>query len=114
VVTSDNPRSEDPVEIANAVMRGVRDAGHRRWSIEVDRHAAIAQAIASAKASDIVLVAGKGHETYQESTARRTRSPTRARPMQRSRHGTPHDGYRDRRPCRCRPRRRRQRSLHRA
>jgi UDP-N-acetylmuramoyl-L-alanyl-D-glutamate--2,6-diaminopimelate ligase len=73
VVTSDNPRSEDPVEIANAVVRGVRDAGHRRWSIEVDRHAAIAQAIASARASDIVLVAGKGHETYQE--AHGTRIP---------------------------------------
>ncbi|MET0202834.1 MAG: UDP-N-acetylmuramoyl-L-alanyl-D-glutamate--2,6-diaminopimelate ligase, partial [Casimicrobiaceae bacterium] len=72
VVTSDNPRSEDPAEIANAVVRGIRDSGHRRWSIEVDRHAAIAQAIASAKASDIVLVAGKGHETYQELHGKRT------------------------------------------
>jgi UDP-N-acetylmuramyl-tripeptide synthetase len=71
VVTSDNPRSEDPIEIANAVVRGVRDAGHRRWSIEADRHAAIAQAVGSAKASDIVLVAGKGHETYQESHGKR-------------------------------------------
>jgi UDP-N-acetylmuramoyl-L-alanyl-D-glutamate--2,6-diaminopimelate ligase len=72
VVTSDNPRSEDPVAIANAVVRGVRDAGHRRWTIEVDRRAAIAHAIASAKARDIVLVAGKGHETYQESHGKRT------------------------------------------
>jgi len=72
VVTSDNPRSEDPVEIANAIVRGVRDAGHRRWSIEVDRRAAIAQAIASAKTSDIVLIAGKGHETYQELHGKRT------------------------------------------
>ena len=71
VVTSDNPRGEDPVEIANAVVRGVRDAGHRRWTIEVDRRVAIAQAIAAAKASDIVLVAGKGHETYQESHGKR-------------------------------------------
>jgi len=72
VVTSDNPRSEDPAEIANAVVRGVRDAGHRRWSIEVDRRAAIARAIASAGASDIVLVAGKGHEAYQELHGKRT------------------------------------------
>jgi len=72
VVTSDNPRSEDPAQIANAVVRGVRDAGHRRWSIEVDRRAAIVRAIASASASDIVLVAGKGHEAYQELQGRRT------------------------------------------
>lgn len=72
VVTSDNPRSEDPAEIANAVVHGIRDAGHRRWVIEVDRHAAIAQAIASARAGDIVLVAGKGHETYQERHGKRT------------------------------------------
>jgi len=72
VVTSDNPRSEDPAQIANAVVRGVRDAGHRRWSIEVDRRAAIVRAIASASASDIVLVAGKGHEAYQELQGKRT------------------------------------------
>jgi UDP-N-acetylmuramoyl-L-alanyl-D-glutamate--2,6-diaminopimelate ligase len=71
VVTSDNPRSEDPVDIANAVVRGVRDAGHRRWTIEVDRRAAIAHAIGAARAADIVLIAGKGHETYQESQGKR-------------------------------------------
>ena len=54
------------------MIRGVRDAGHRRWAIEVDRRIAIAQAIAGAKASDIVLVAGKGHETYQEFHGKRT------------------------------------------
>jgi UDP-N-acetylmuramyl-tripeptide synthetase len=72
VVTSDNPRSEDPAAIADAVVRGVRDAGHRRFSVEVDRRDAIAQAIASARASDIVLIAGKGHETYQEAHGKRT------------------------------------------
>ena len=66
VVTSDNPRSEDPLAIAQEVARGVLDAGHRRWTIEVDRHAAIAGAIAAAAKDDVVLVAGKGHETYQE------------------------------------------------
>lgn len=66
VVTSDNPRSEDPLVIAQAVTRGVLDAGHRGWTIEVDRHAAIARAIAEAGKDDVVLIAGKGHETYQE------------------------------------------------
>ncbi len=66
VVTSDNPRTEDPTLIANAVARGVRDEGNRRWTIEIDRRAAIREAIVAAKAGDVVLVAGKGHETYQE------------------------------------------------
>lgn len=66
VVTSDNPRSEDPLAIAQAVTRGVIDARHRGWTIEIDRHAAIAAAIADASKDDVVLVAGKGHETYQE------------------------------------------------
>ncbi len=66
VVTSDNPRSEDPLAIAQEVAKGVLDAGHRRWTIEVDRRAAIATAIASAGKDDVVLLAGKGHETYQE------------------------------------------------
>jgi len=66
VVTSDNPRSEDPLAIAQEVAKGVLDAGHRRWTIEADRGAAIASAIAGAAKDDVVLVAGKGHETYQE------------------------------------------------
>jgi UDP-N-acetylmuramoyl-L-alanyl-D-glutamate--2,6-diaminopimelate ligase len=66
VVTSDNPRSEDPAAIANAVARGVRDEGNRRWLIEIDRREAIRSAVAAAKPGDVILVAGKGHETYQE------------------------------------------------
>jgi UDP-N-acetylmuramoyl-L-alanyl-D-glutamate--2,6-diaminopimelate ligase len=72
VVTSDNPRSEDPSAIANAIARGVRDEGNRRWTIELDRAEAIRNAIASAQAGDVVLVAGKGHETYQERDGVRT------------------------------------------
>ena len=60
IVTDDNPRSEDPATIRKAVLAGAPDA------IEVgDRRAAIAEAIAMAKAGDIVLVAGKGHEQGQ-------------------------------------------------
>ncbi len=60
IVTDDNPRSEDPALIRRAVLAGASDA------IEVgDRRSAIAEAIAMAKAGDIVLVAGKGHEQGQ-------------------------------------------------
>jgi UDP-N-acetylmuramoyl-L-alanyl-D-glutamate--2,6-diaminopimelate ligase len=66
VVTSDNPRGEDPATIASEIVHGIREAGNRRYAVELDRAAAIATAIAEAKAGDVVLLAGKGHETYQE------------------------------------------------
>ena len=53
-------------------MRGVRDEGNRRWTIEIDRREAIRGAVAAAKPGDVVLVAGKGHETYQERDGIRT------------------------------------------
>lgn len=62
VVTSDNPRSEDPHAIVEAIRRG---AGPGADAI-VDRAEAIARAIAEADADDVVVLAGKGHETYQE------------------------------------------------
>jgi UDP-N-acetylmuramoyl-L-alanyl-D-glutamate--2,6-diaminopimelate ligase len=72
VVTSDNPRGEDPAEIASAVVKGIRDAGNRHWTVELDRRAAIGYAVAAAHVGDVVLVAGKGHETYQERAGERT------------------------------------------
>jgi len=66
IVTSDNPRSEDPAAIAGAVVQGIRATTHRRWSVELDRATAIGAAIAGARRGDVVLVAGKGHEDYQE------------------------------------------------
>jgi UDP-N-acetylmuramoyl-L-alanyl-D-glutamate--2,6-diaminopimelate ligase len=72
VVTSDNPRSEDPAAIASAVVHGVRESGNRRWSVDLDRETAIAAAIAGAKPGDVVLIAGKGHEDYQETHGVRT------------------------------------------
>jgi UDP-N-acetylmuramoyl-L-alanyl-D-glutamate--2,6-diaminopimelate ligase len=65
-VTSDNPRGEDPTAIAEAVVAGIRETDNRRWSIELDRAIAVARAVADAKWGDVVLVAGKGHEDYQE------------------------------------------------
>ncbi len=64
IVTSDNPRSEDPAAIVAEVMGGVGAAGH--VESVVDREQAIARAAALARPGDILLVAGKGHETYQE------------------------------------------------
>ena len=73
VLTSDNPRSEDPLEIITEILEGVlgeAGSGHAPLII-ADRREAIAMAIAGAAAGDVVLIAGKGHEDYQENAGRR-------------------------------------------
>ena len=65
VVTSDNPRSEDPEAIVAEVAAGARE-GDAELLVEVDRHAAIALALGRAKPGDTVVIAGKGHEQGQE------------------------------------------------
>ncbi len=64
IVTSDNPRSEDPVGIILQIEDGLRLTG-AEWEVEVDRGRAIARAIGLAEPGDAVLIAGKGHEDYQ-------------------------------------------------
>jgi len=64
VLTSDNPRSEDPLAIMNDAVVGLQKTGVK-YSVEVDRRKAIALAIGEARAGDIVLLAGKGHEKVQ-------------------------------------------------
>ena len=64
IVTSDNPRSEDPAAIIAEIMAGVGHAPHVQ--AVVDREQAIARAAALAQPGDLLLVAGKGHENYQE------------------------------------------------
>ena len=64
VVTSDNPRSEDPLSIIAGICSGIPDPGVIR---EPDRRAAIFRAIRDADPADCILIAGKGHESYQES-----------------------------------------------
>jgi UDP-N-acetylmuramoyl-L-alanyl-D-glutamate--2,6-diaminopimelate ligase len=64
VVTSDNPRSEDPVGIILHIEDGLRPV-RDDYLVEVDRHRAIERAVAMAEPGDAVLVAGKGHEDYQ-------------------------------------------------
>ena len=64
VLTSDNPRSEDPIAIMNDALPGLQRTG-ARYTLEPDRHKAIELAIHEAEAGDIVLIAGKGHEKHQ-------------------------------------------------
>ena len=78
VVTSDNPRSEDPDDIVAEITPGLEKAGMRRVSagkartgekgylVEVDRRAAIELAASLAKPDDVILIAGKGHEAFQQ------------------------------------------------
>ena len=70
VLTSDNPREEEPRAIVEAMRAGLRDAGAA--FIEVDRAQAIARALADADPADVVLIAGKGHEDYQEVRGKRS------------------------------------------
>ena len=63
LLTSDNPRNEDPLKIIRQIEGGIKDAS--RYAVEVDREAAIRKAIALAREGDVVLIAGKGHETTQ-------------------------------------------------
>ena len=72
IVTSDNPRSEDPRRILESISAGVVGGGAEPVMVE-DRQDAIAEAIGMARAGDAILVAGKGHETYQEIGGRRLR-----------------------------------------
>lgn len=66
VLTSDNPRTEDPLMILSEVETGVRRAADRsKYSVIPDRREAISYAIHMAQPGDVVLIAGKGHETYQ-------------------------------------------------
>ncbi|MEO8043121.1 MAG: UDP-N-acetylmuramoyl-L-alanyl-D-glutamate--2,6-diaminopimelate ligase [Acidobacteriota bacterium] len=63
-ITSDNPRTEDPLKIISEIEIGVAETGTEYFAIS-DRRDAIYRAIALAKSDDVVIIAGKGHETYQ-------------------------------------------------
>lgn len=70
IVTSDNPRSEDPLAIIAEIEPGAREGGGA-YEIEPDRRRAIGRAVREAAPGDVVVIAGKGHETYQELADRR-------------------------------------------
>lgn len=65
IVTSDNPRSEDPAAILNEIDQGFSDQGKAKRVLELDRRKAIQQAVSEMRAGDVLVIAGKGHETYQ-------------------------------------------------
>lgn len=62
IITSDNPRNEDPLAIIEEILPGF---SRENYEVEPDRQQAIERALAMAGRNDIVLLAGKGHETYQ-------------------------------------------------
>jgi UDP-N-acetylmuramoyl-L-alanyl-D-glutamate--2,6-diaminopimelate ligase len=66
ILTSDNPRDEDPTDILMDMEKGVEPQNHRKTLSILDRKQAIKVACQLAKPNDIILIAGKGHETYQE------------------------------------------------
>lgn len=67
VITSDNPRSEDPQAIINDMVKGLNDAhlSHANYTTFIDRKEAIQWAVNQATNKDVIIIAGKGHETYQ-------------------------------------------------
>jgi len=66
IITSDNPRDEDPEAIIKEIEVGVEPQYYSKYTVIPDRREAIKMAIRFAEPKDIILVAGKGHETYQE------------------------------------------------
>lgn len=66
LITSDNPRKEDPERIAARIEEGYRSVRADAYAVELDRRRAIQQILGKAEPGDTVLLAGKGHETYQE------------------------------------------------
>ena len=65
IITSDNPRTEDPMSIVDQIVKGIPQRNENYVTI-CDRRQAIAYALGIARAGDVVVLAGKGHETYQE------------------------------------------------
>lgn len=65
MVTSDNPRTEDPLQIINDILEGFSATERKGAMVEVDRKKAIQKVISQAQPGDVILIAGKGHEDYQ-------------------------------------------------
>lgn len=72
ILTSDNPRTEDPLAIIAQIEAGMKKSGFGRYTVIPDRREAIVRAVSLAKKGDMILVAGKGHENYQEVKGRKT------------------------------------------
>ena len=79
VITSDNPRSEEPAAIIEEILAGVADDDRGRVEVQLDRAEAIRHAIALAEPGDMVIIAGKGHETHSDHRRPGDRRSTTAR-----------------------------------
>ena len=77
IVTNDNPRSEDPQGIADEIVEGLTTSP-AAWAVELDRRRAIERALEDARAGDVIVLAGKGHEDYQETNGGRVPFSDRA------------------------------------
>lgn len=65
-ITNDNPRNENPETIVSQIVAGIQSVGGHSWTVEYDRRRAIQSILNEASPRDVVLIAGKGHEAYQE------------------------------------------------
>ena len=65
ILTSDNPRSENPETILDEIEKGMKSKSGARYARIADRRGAIAKAINDAAGDDVIIIAGKGHESYQ-------------------------------------------------
>ncbi len=65
IITSDNPRTEDQQQIITDILTGIQELNSQKVIVEIDRTIAIEQAILSSNPQDVIVIAGKGHETYQ-------------------------------------------------
>lgn len=65
IITSDNPRSEDPQQIITDILTGIKSLNSEKISVEIDRKSAIELAITNSNLNDVIVLAGKGHEDYQ-------------------------------------------------
>ncbi len=71
ILTSDNPRNEEPLAIISEIEAGMKKSGFGRYTVVPDRREAIVRVVTLAKKGDMILVAGKGHEDYQEVKGRK-------------------------------------------
>jgi UDP-N-acetylmuramoyl-L-alanyl-D-glutamate--2,6-diaminopimelate ligase len=65
VITSDNSRGENPQDIIDAIVSGIRQTGRDNYTVIPNRREAIEYVLRSAQKGDVILLAGKGHETYE-------------------------------------------------
>ena len=72
IVTMDNPRDEDPADIAAGIVQGIEASGRARYQVVLDRQEAVRTALSVVAPGDVVVISGKGPERYLERCGKRT------------------------------------------